>query len=229
MGTKVRRDHVSTHLAGKGVAVMTTEEEQKKKDGRISSFFKKAFSHNSSKHNDIPADKSVPESSAGSREIEQAEIPTANNIRDPPDKAVPGDDKPKDSPTIAEETGGISKSASIVAPHSAESRRLAAERLLQNAADGLNQAIAKLSGKLQIPEAIGLQNIDHEVDDVAQTAKSIEAAIDGFIDARRLQATTDSRTMWKSCAANLFKAFYPYVKKCLKEVGVITPFILSLG
>jgi len=81
--------------------------------------------------------------------------------------------------------------------------------------------MAKVSGnlKVDIPELIGLQHLDH-VEDVAATATNIENTIDSIINARALRASSNSRDVWKDCASTWFKALYPYIKIGLKEVNV---------
>jgi hypothetical protein len=123
--------------------------------------------------------------------------------------STPVDDRPADSPTVAE------------APdkHSGKARRLQAERRLHDAGTTLSRAMSEASEKLQVPESIGLQHIE-TVNDVAATAKGLETAIDGIIDARALRASADSRNVWKTCVLSWFKASYPYVTTCLKGVNV---------
>ena len=103
---------------------------------------------------------------------------------------------------------------------SAKGRRARAENRLRKSAEGLSQAIAKISGTFRVPDAIGLQNITEDIHNIPQTTRNIEAAIDGFIYERRYEVSMDSRALWKSCISNLFKAFYPYVKECLTDVVV---------
>ena len=103
--------------------------------------------------------------------------------------------------------------------HSGKTRRLQAEKRLHDAATALERAMSKTGEKVQVPESIGLQHTDN-VTDVTMTAKELETAIDGIIDARALRASADSRNVWKTCVGSWFKASYPYVKLCLKGVQV---------
>ena len=72
----------------------------------------------------------------------------------------------------------------------------------------------------QIPDAIGLQHLS-SVKDVEGTAKHLEWAIDGLIDAREIRANADSRRMWKNCVKHWYKAIYPYVSFGLGQVAVL--------
>jgi hypothetical protein len=103
--------------------------------------------------------------------------------------------------------------------HSGKARRLQAEKRLQEAGTALSKAMSKTSEKPQVPESISLQHIE-TVNDVATTAKELETAIDGIIDARALRASADSRNVWKACVRGWFKASYPYVKTCLEGINV---------
>jgi len=75
----------------------------------------------------------------------------------------------------------------------------------------------------QIPDAIGLQHLS-SVKDVEGTAKHLESAIDGLIDAREIKADADSRRVWKNCVKHWYKAIYPYVSFGLGQVAVLYTF-----
>lgn len=217
MGPKAKSDPVSTHLSAKPPVITETQGVEKGKSSRIRSFFKNTFRHSGSKHKakTIHSEGTIPTGG-----ITPTKLPVPNDSHDGAGKPKSTDDKTKNTNTTVTDCDTTSKSAIPAAKHSAKERRLEAENRLQEAANALNNAIANVSGKLQVPQAIGLQNIDLEVEDLAQTSRNIEAAIDGFIDARQFKAASSSRTIWKNCATNLFKAFYPYVKTYLSEVGV---------
>lgn len=112
----------------------------------------------------------------------------------------------------------IAESDEISAASKKPSRREQAEKQLEDASKRLNETMSKVSGKLEVPDTIGLLN--HRIDDVEGTARNLETQIDIIIDARRVNASLSSRQMWKNCVQGWFKAIYPYVNTCLKEVGV---------
>jgi hypothetical protein len=115
------------------------------------------------------------------------------------------------------------KGTMMTSPHPAErthrsrSRRAEAENRLQEAATALSKSMSKSPAK--VPDAIGLERLD-SIKDVEGTAKRLEYAIDGIIDARAIKANADSRRVWKDCIKHWYKAMYPYVRFGLKEVKV---------
>jgi hypothetical protein len=221
MGPKAKSDPVSTHLSAKTAVITKTQEVEKGKSNRIRSFFKNTFRHSGSQHKakTVNSKGTIP-----AREITSTKSPVSSDSYDGAGTPKSADDKTEDTNATIVDNDTTSKSVIPVSKHSAKERRLEAENRLQEAANALNKAIASVSGKLQVPQAIGLQHIDPEVEDLAQTSRNIEAAIDGFIDARQFKVASSSRTIWKTCATNMFKAFYPYVKTCLSEVGVSSGF-----
>ena len=105
-------------------------------------------------------------------------------------------------------------------PNSASSRkgrRAAAEKRLEDAAKALSKSMTK--GPAAVPDSIGLQQLSN-IKDVEGTAKQLESAIDGIIDARSIKANADSRRVWKDCIKNWYKAIYPYAKFGLEQVKV---------
>lgn len=99
-------------------------------------------------------------------------------------------------------------------------RLLQAKKELEAAVVTLNEAMSRISDQLQVPEAIGLQNLN-DANDIQATARDIETAIDNIIDARKLKlANAGSREVWKNCVKGWYKAAFPYVKPCVDSIGV---------
>lgn len=76
------------------------------------------------------------------------------------------------------------------------SRRQEAEDELKAAARTLNTAMSKVSQRVQVPEALTLEDIDH-VDDMEGTAQEIAKTIDKFMDDRTFKMSLASRIVWK--------------------------------
>jgi hypothetical protein len=194
-------------------------------DGRkgIGGLFHKVFNRRSKKNES--ARNQVTARSMDIRGSEQIEA--SRPIRTRPPETQQSDVIPL-ADSSAEEKVSPAETAEPKSPDTysdSKTRREQAESRLHKSAQALNQTILTITStgtvNFRVPGAIGLQKAEHDVIDVPQTARSIEVAIDGFIDLRQRKVNTDSRAVWKSCAYNIFKAFYPYVKKCLSDVGVL--------
>lgn len=98
------------------------------------------------------------------------------------------------------------------------SRRAAAEEELEAAATQLNQAMTKVSGKLQVPEPLRLQEC--KLNDVEGTARILQSAIDDIVSARKEKVSSETRQISRDCVKNWFTAVYPYVSVGLEEVDV---------
>lgn len=180
---------------------------EKEKTG-FRAFLKRSFHHSGRDENKKPVGKETPIVSNGTT------LDTNTTAKKTPAEAtsIPVNDRSLDD-------GGSPIVAEAPEKHSGKARRLQAEKKLHEAATTLNKAMSKANEKLQVPESIGLQHIE-TVSDVAATAKELETAIDGIIDARALRASADSRNVWKTCLQGWFKASYPYVRTCLEGINV---------
>jgi hypothetical protein len=114
---------------------------------------------------------------------------------------------PNSTPVVQVDRSGPSK----------RRRREQAEKRLEDAAGALSKSMTE--SPAQVPDAIGLQHLGN-IKDVEGTAKQLESAIDGIIDAREIKANVDSRRVWKDCLKSWFKAVYPYLNVGLTEVEV---------
>ena len=205
-----------------GSLLNSQEDEHGRKHGHMGRFFAKVFHHESKgmTHEDSTDHATTRSISVDTHK--QAELPSQNLV---PSTVTPPPPNPcflESSNVNADETPLVGKTTiePTFGSCSPKTRRSQAEARLQKSAESLNQAIAKVSGIIRVPDAITLQNVEEVVDNIPQTARSIEVAIDAFIDARQYKVAIDARAVWKSCASNLFRAFYPYVKSCLSEIGV---------
>jgi len=190
-------------------------QEAEHRRSHVGSFFVKVFRRESNKKCHGP-DK-VTARSLGTRMVQKIELSKSTSHK--------GSESRQIDTLVAESSVNetrMSKVETVLSDvdSSAKGRRTRAETRLRKSAEGLSQAIAKTSGTFRVPDTIGLQNITDDIHNIPQTARNIEAAIDGFIDARQYNVSMNSRAMWKSCTSNLFKAFYPYVKECLTDVVV---------
>jgi hypothetical protein len=220
-----KKDHIPTTIH--------PVDHQEQRHGRVGAFFAKVFRQKSKGHDPEKATARSIEKGVVIEQVEaghEIEVPQTQTQSELPQHGPLQVDKlpliPLDSSNL-DETPTIESIGRNEAYYSSRSasRRSQAETRLQISAEALNKAIAKATGTVsspfRVPDAIGLQTVDeYGVDDIPQTARSIEAAIDGFIDMRECKMSIDSRALWKSCASNLFKAFYPYLKKCLSDIGV---------
>jgi len=143
-------------------------------------------------------------------------------------KTTTGTVQPSPDPDVKAVSEPETPSKAEIGPHptpvvqawsgpSKRSRREEAEKRLEDAAGALSKSMAK--SPAQVPDTIGLQHLGN-IKDVEGTAKQLESAIDGIIDARRIKANGDSRRVWKDCLKSLFKAVYPYLNVGLTEVEV---------
>jgi hypothetical protein len=99
-------------------------------------------------------------------------------------------------------------------------QRRIAEKNFETAAANLENALPQQATKLRIPEELSLQNVDR-VNNVEETAKQLESAIDALIDARtELSAIPSRRRAVKDCVSRWFNASFPYIKSSLSAVGV---------
>lgn len=191
------------------------EGEHERKHSQVGAFFVKVFRRESTENS--PRDKATTRSIETTvvKQVELSDpVPSSPRETHQPEPLV------ADSSVTRNPANDDTSTNSIDGVSSTTSRRSHAEIRLRKSAEALNQAIAKVSGSFRVPDAIGLQNVEEKVDDIPRTARSIEVAIDGFIDRRQRTISMDSRVLWKSCASNIFKAFYPYVKNCLSDISV---------
>jgi hypothetical protein len=122
-------------------------------------------------------------------------------------------------------TKNVDKQTNLDIPPKTEdkrSRRQEAEDELKAAAAALNNAMAKVSQFIQIPESLTLEHVDH-IDDVEGTAKEIANAIDKFIEDRQLKLSSGSKAVWKTCLKRWYMAAFPYIAPCLDTASVTLP------
>lgn len=188
----------------------TSTASSKVKSGGFRAFLKKSFHvHSAEPDKTAPSDKDTEKSP--DQHPDSASTPAETNTQKTPST--------ENSDAGVKEGGG---QGSLSHAQSGKTRLLQAKTQLEVAAATLNKAMSKLSGQLQVPEVIGLQNMK-EIDSIEATAKDIEAAIDNFIDARKIKlSTADSREIWKNCVKGWYMATFPYVKPCLDAIGVMT-------
>jgi hypothetical protein len=193
------------------VSTTVTEVLPERHHGRVGSFFKGVFRRNSKDHdNTVITTRSIEPPDTNQLKRSQS----APNSAATQPAAIP-ESKKEPETTITEIV--IDEAAPDETP-TAVSRRAQCEAQLEKSAEALNKAIAKVAN-FRVPDAISLQNV--QVDNIAATARNIETAIDAFIDSRQYKLDTDKRATWKSCVANMYKAFYPYVKNTMSEISVI--------
>jgi hypothetical protein len=205
-------ERIESRSSSKKVTTTVTEVQPEPHHGRVGTFFKGVFRRGSKDHNSTIIT---------ARSIEPPDINQLKRSQSAPNSAptqptpIP-ESKMQPETTITEIV--IGETAPDETP-TAVSRRAQCEAQLEKSGEALNKAIAKVAN-FRVPDAISLQNV--EVDNIARTARNIETAIDAFIDSRQYKVAADKRATWKSCAANIYKAFYPYVKNTMSEISVPT-------
>lgn len=204
-------ERIESRSSSKKITTVT-EVQPEQHHGRVGSFFKGVFRRSSKDH-----DNTI----ITARSIEPPDINQLKRSQSVPNSAVTQPaliPESKKEPEITITETVIGETAPDETP-TAVSRRAVCEAQLEKSAEALNKAIAKVAN-FRVPDAISLQNV--EVDNIARTTRNIETAIDAFIDSRQYKLAADKRATWKSCAANIYKAFYPYVKNTMSEISVPT-------